>query len=164
MVADRNVSEVHFANAASSEALVSECRDENVEWVVDVPNDILTSGRTITCYCFANGTTVAEEDFEVIDRAKPAGYIYDQTEVTQNKPLKRYFSGTHANKTKITFDNINTSRMVMLYSCHLKNITTSATTTSGTLNIKFYDKDDNQISHFTVSVYTDKYTGSNYTK
>lgn len=76
--------QVHFSNG-SDDALVCKIKEEEGVRVVDVPNIILQKDEPIKAYLYTtaeDGTrTRSTHRFTVIGRARPAEYVYTETEV-----------------------------------------------------------------------------------
>ena len=81
IISDASISEVHFYNGTEDNALVCEVYEENNRRVVNVPNILLQDSWVIHAYAYLNDYTKVEERFKVIERAKPANYVYTETEV-----------------------------------------------------------------------------------
>jgi hypothetical protein len=78
IVKDPTVKEVHFSNFFMDEALVVEVR----EGLVEVPNIMLQSNLDIRAYGYCGDDyTLFEQAFEVRYKAKPADYVYTETEI-----------------------------------------------------------------------------------
>ena len=87
IVNDPSISEVHFYNGTEDNALVCEVYEENNRRVVNVPNILLQDSWVIHAYAYLNDYTKVEERFKVIARAKPANYVYTETEVLNYNTL-----------------------------------------------------------------------------
>ena len=87
IVSDASISEVHFYNGTEDRALVCEVYEENNRRVVNVPNILLQDSWVIHAYAYLNDYTKVEERFKVVARAKPANYIYTETEVLNYNTL-----------------------------------------------------------------------------
>lgn len=81
IVDDPSIGEVHFSNGTQSDALVCEVRDEDGKRVCDIPNILLQNDFRLKAYAYCIDYTKVEEVFVVISRAKPADYVYTETEV-----------------------------------------------------------------------------------
>ena len=83
--------EVHFCRKHDTVALVCRVRQENGERIVDVPNELLQTSETIMAYVYAKdewgNRTCHAQTFAVLPRAKPADYVYTQTEVLSYQQL-----------------------------------------------------------------------------
>ena len=79
------VSAVHFAHPGDSEAPTVTPREENGLIVADIPNYLLQSGRSIVAFLVDVDEnkieTTCDRIFSVINRPKPADYVYTETEV-----------------------------------------------------------------------------------
>lgn len=73
--------EVHFANMGYGDAPVVKVVDN----AVNIPNQLLTTAAPVYCWAFVRqndgGYTKKEKVIHVIKRAKPADYVYTETEV-----------------------------------------------------------------------------------
>ena len=87
IISDASISEVHFYNGTEDNALVCEVYEENNRRVVNVPNILLQDSWVIHAYAYLNDYTKVEERFKVIERAKPADYVYTETEVLNYNTL-----------------------------------------------------------------------------
>lgn len=87
IVEDETISEVHFYNGTEDSALVSEVYEKDNRRVVNVPNILLIDSWVIHAYAYLNDYTKVEERFKVIARAKPADYVYTETEVLNYNTL-----------------------------------------------------------------------------
>ena len=87
IISDASISEVHFYNGTEDNALVCEVYEENNRRVVNVPNILLQDSWVIHAYAYLNDYTKMEERFKVIERAKPANYVYTETEVLNYNTL-----------------------------------------------------------------------------
>ena len=87
IVSDASISEVHFYNGTEDSALVCKVYEENNKRVVNVPNILLQDGWVIHAYAYINDYTKVEERFKVFARAKPADYVYTETEVLNYNTL-----------------------------------------------------------------------------
>ena len=87
IISDASISEVHFYNGTGDNALVCEVYEENNRRVVNVPNILLQDSWVIHAYAYLNDYTKVEERFKVIERAKPANYVYTETEVLNYNTL-----------------------------------------------------------------------------
>lgn len=79
------VDSVHFSNFGDTEALVVKPKNENGKIVADIPNILLQSGKNIVVYSVNiaedSTETILDCTFTVRNRAKPADYVYTETEV-----------------------------------------------------------------------------------
>ena len=87
IVNDASIGEVHFYNGTEDNALVCEVYEENNRRLVNVPNILLIDSWVIHVYAFLIDYTKVEERFKVIARAKPADYVYTETEVLNYNTL-----------------------------------------------------------------------------
>ena len=85
IIGDPTCSEVHFCHENDENALVVRVYDLNGELVADVPNILLQSSDMIRVYAYiktdSEKYTKKETWFTVIERPKPADYIYTETEL-----------------------------------------------------------------------------------
>lgn len=87
------VSSVHFSNPGDPEALVVKPKEANGMVIADIPNILLQSGANLVVYT----VNVAENSVETIrdcvfpvrNRAKPADYVYTETEVLNYSNLAK---------------------------------------------------------------------------
>ena len=87
IVNDPSISEVHFYNGTEDNALVCEVYEKDNRRVVNVPNILLIDSWVIHAYAYLNDYTKVEERFKVFARAKPANYVYTETEVLNYNTL-----------------------------------------------------------------------------
>lgn len=93
-----HVDAVHFSNFGDTEALVVKPREENGNIIADIPNILLQSGRNIVVYT----VNVAEDSVETLvdctisvrSRAKPADYVYTETEIFKYEDLEKKANAT----------------------------------------------------------------------
>ena len=82
---NNTVSYVHFSNPGDREALVVKTKEENGVFVADIPNILLQSGANVIVYAVnisgESVETLVDCTFPVRKRAKPADYVYTETEV-----------------------------------------------------------------------------------
>lgn len=85
VVGDDVCNQVHFCNRTDNCSLVCEVYEENGQRLVDVPNILLQTAATITVFAYVHtaneGRTKHSEQFMVLQRTKPADYVYTETEV-----------------------------------------------------------------------------------
>ena len=89
IIRDSTVSEVHFSNRTDEEALVCETYEYNGFTLVDVPNILLQNHCKINVFVFDGSATKYKKTYEVYRRAKPADYIYTETEVKRYEDLEK---------------------------------------------------------------------------
>lgn len=94
IVSDDTCCEVHFDNGTTENALVCKVFSEDGLRLVDVPNIFLQSDKLLKVFAYVedecNQRTIHSEIFKVISRAKPADYIYTETEVwTAEKAVEK---------------------------------------------------------------------------
>jgi hypothetical protein len=88
-IEDRTITEVHFNNAADTEALVCEVYEQDGKKLVNVPNILLQQALDIRAYAYCgNCYTKQCERYKVIARAKPTDYVYTETEVRTLEDLE----------------------------------------------------------------------------
>jgi hypothetical protein len=88
IVSNDLIKEVHFTNASHKEALVCEVYEEDGIRVADVPNILLQDCWDIKVYGYCGECTRVSSVFKVIDRNKPADYVYTETEVKSYAALE----------------------------------------------------------------------------
>lgn len=92
-VRNMRVDAVHFSNFGDTEALVVKPKEENGMIVADIPNILLQSGSNIVVYSVNisqdSVETILDCTFSVRNRAKPADYVYTETEVLTWESLDR---------------------------------------------------------------------------
>ena len=91
-----DIGEVHFANYATSPALVCEVYEENGERLVNVPNILLQQPRTLIAYGCCAECVRAEVRFDVDARQKPADYVYTETEIKKYSDLDERIANLEA--------------------------------------------------------------------
>lgn len=87
IVSDPTITEVHFCNRTDECSLVCETYAEGGSVVVDVPNILLQTSWRIRAYAYDSNYTKHEQCFDVIQRTKPADYVYTETEVLNYNTL-----------------------------------------------------------------------------
>ena len=97
LIVNKNVcSEVHFCNGMDTCALVCEIYEENGQRLVDVPNILFQSADIIRVFAVVRGHngkhTRRSQAFVVLDRTKPADYVYTETEVKDYADLESRIS------------------------------------------------------------------------
>ena len=77
------INEIHFAHPDDTEALVVAAKAANLEgyYTAEIPNILLQSGENIIVYAVGDDMTIGRCTFNVIDREKPADYVYTETEI-----------------------------------------------------------------------------------
>lgn len=87
---DIEADEVHFAHENDKEALVVKTQnDEEKKCVADIPNILLQSDKKIKMWIVKNNQTVCFKFLIVIERAKPADYVYEETEILRYENLEK---------------------------------------------------------------------------
>lgn len=90
VVEDEIAKEVHFTNTVTKEALVCEVYIEDGKKVANVPNILLQTDWDIKAYAACDLCVRAAATFTVAARAKPADYVYTETEtLNYNSLLER---------------------------------------------------------------------------
>lgn len=97
LVEDDSITQVHFANAATTTAYVVSVS----AGMANVPNIILQQNFDIKVYGYDKEFTKFEKTFEVEKRSKPQDYVYTETEILNYETL--------ANEIKEVKENIGTS-------------------------------------------------------
>lgn len=97
LVEDDSITQVHFANAATTTAYVVSVSNG----MANVPNIILQQNFDIKVYGYDKEFTKFEETFEVEKRSKPQDYVYTETEILNYETL--------ANEIKEVKENIGAS-------------------------------------------------------
>lgn len=88
-VTDSTVTEVHFSNTTKKEALICEVYEENGKKLVNVPNILLQEVWDILAYAYCGECyTKQHARYKVIERSKPADYVYTETEVKSYTKLE----------------------------------------------------------------------------
>lgn len=99
------VSAVHFAHPGDSEAPTVIPREENGLIVADIPNYLLQSGRSIVAFLVDMDEnkveTTCDRIFTVINRPKPADYVYTETEVQTWHSLEERIKNLEENSTGV---------------------------------------------------------------
>ena len=83
LVEDDSITQVHFANAATTTAYVVSVSNG----MANVPNIILQQNFDIKVYGYDKEFTKFEETFEVEKRSKPQDYVYTETEILNYETL-----------------------------------------------------------------------------
>ena len=83
------IDEVHFAHQNDAEALVLEPKDVGGTLVADIPNILLQSSMPIKAWLMCGDVTVFSDILVPIRRAKPADYVYTETEILRYKSLEK---------------------------------------------------------------------------
>ena len=96
--------EIHFSMADIADALVVQAFEQNGEIVANVPNILLQHYGLLTAYYYVydneSAYTVRSCVFEVRHRAKPADYVYTETEVLTWKALDERMQGLEQSVTE----------------------------------------------------------------
>ena len=88
IVYDNTISEVHFSNRMSDNALVCEVYTDNGLTLVNVPNILLQQSYAVNVYAYDGEFTRHSISFEVKPRTKPTDYVYTETEVKNWEEIK----------------------------------------------------------------------------
>lgn len=89
VVEDNTITHVHYCNRTAEEAMVVEVYDDGAKRVADVPNILLQDVWSICAYGFCGSCyTKQHKVFKVIERSRPASYIYTETEVLRWETLE----------------------------------------------------------------------------
>lgn len=87
-----SIDSVHISNYGDATALVIKPKQENGEYIVDIPNILLQDDQNIVVYSVNvsedKTETIRECVFPVHKRAKPSDYIYTETDVFTYKALE----------------------------------------------------------------------------
>ena len=97
LVEDDSITQVHFANAATTTAYVVSVS----AGMANVPNIILQQNFDIKVYGYDKEFTKFEKTFEVEKRSKPQDYVYTETEILNYETL--------ANEINEVKENLGTS-------------------------------------------------------
>lgn len=89
IVSDPKITEVHFSNKTGANALVCEVYELEGVRVADVPNILLQEDWKLKVYAYNADHTETSDCFKVITRAKPADYVYTETEVRTWEELNK---------------------------------------------------------------------------
>ena len=81
IVDDKDISEVHFCNKITDCSYVCETYTENEVLLVNVPNILLQTDWEIEAYAYIGNCIKSSERFDIVSRAKPDNYIYEETEI-----------------------------------------------------------------------------------
>lgn len=88
IIEDNSINEVHFCNRTDEYSIVCEVFEQDGLRLVNVPNILLQDNWDIKVYAYCINYTKVEEHFKVVARAKPADYIYTETEIKDYDDLK----------------------------------------------------------------------------
>ena len=87
IVSDASISQVHFCNKTDDESLVVEVYELDGKRVADVPNILLQNVWRICVYAWDSNYTKHMARFDVVERSKPATYVYTETEILNYETL-----------------------------------------------------------------------------
>lgn len=93
------VSQVHFCNRTSTEALVLDVYEDHGQILVDVPNILLQDNWDMNVYAYDDNYTKYEVAFKIYPRNKPADYVYTETEVATWEKLEQRMDEIEATVT-----------------------------------------------------------------
>lgn len=97
IVSNSDICEVHFCNRTSDCSLVVEPYWEDAKYIANIPNVLLQDARPIRVYAYIDDEyTLAEEQFTVKSRTKPADYVYTETEIKSYDYLKNKIDAIEA--------------------------------------------------------------------
>lgn len=91
------IDEVHFAHQNDAEALVLEPKDADGALVADIPNILLQSSMPIKAWLMCGDVTVFSDILVPIRRAKPADYVYTETEILRYESLEKRIKALEEN-------------------------------------------------------------------
>lgn len=86
--AEYTLAEVHFQHCGASDALVVEIYEEEGKKLAKIPNIFLQSSAPIKAWLTDGEKTICGQILTVIPRAKPADYVYTETEVKRYEALE----------------------------------------------------------------------------
>lgn len=86
--AEYTVAEVHFQHCGKEDALVVEIYEEEGRSLAKLPNILLQSSAPIKAWLTDGEKTICGQILTVIQRAKPADYVYTETEVKRYESLE----------------------------------------------------------------------------
>ena len=81
IVDDNGITEVHFCNKITTCSYVCETYTEDTLLLVNVPNILLQEDWEIEAYAYIGNCIKSSERFDIVSRAKPDNYIYEETEI-----------------------------------------------------------------------------------
>ena len=81
IVDNKDITEVHFCNKITDCSYVCETYTENGVLLVNVPNILLQTDWEIEAYAYVGNCIRSNERFDIVSRAKPDNYIYEETEI-----------------------------------------------------------------------------------
>ena len=94
------VDEIHFARENDKDALVERTKDVEGKLVADIPNILLQRYGKIRVWLVSEDQTVFSDILIVIQRAKPADYVYTETEVLRYEDLEKRIKALEENGTE----------------------------------------------------------------
>lgn len=90
------VSEVHFSNFATDNALIVAPYEKDGAIIADIPNILLQKAYTIDIYLVQGEQTVYKHKLPVNARPKPSDYVYTETEVQSYRALETRLAALEA--------------------------------------------------------------------
>lgn len=81
LIVEEGITEVHYDNGTTGEALCCQVKEVDGEHRVDVPNIFLQTAACIQAYAWSGKSVISHVELWVEPRDKPADYVYTQTEV-----------------------------------------------------------------------------------
>ena len=88
VINDTTITQIHFCNRTDNCSLVVEVQNVNGKRVAQVPNILLQTDWDIRVYGYCGGCyTKHKKVFKVVNRTKPADYVYTETEVLNYSTL-----------------------------------------------------------------------------
>lgn len=90
------VSEVHFSNFATDNALIVAPYEKDGAIIADIPNILLQKAYTIDVYVMQGEQTVYKHKLPVNARPKPSDYVYTETEVQNYRALESRLAALEA--------------------------------------------------------------------
>jgi hypothetical protein len=97
VVEDETITQVHFCNFISTNALVCETYKEDGLTLVNVPNILLQDNWRIHIFAYDVNYTKHSTEYEVIPRSKPSGYVYTETEIKDYADLEERLAALEEN-------------------------------------------------------------------
>ena len=91
------VAEVHFQHCGESDALVVEIYEEEGRKLAKIPNILLQSSAPIKAWLTDGEKTICGQILTVNQRAKPADYVYTETEVKRYETLEKRIENLEKN-------------------------------------------------------------------
>lgn len=104
IVADAEITQVHFCNRTEDCSLVCETYIEDGLNIVNVPNVLLQEDWRINVYAYDRNYTKFSETFDVVRRSKPESYVYTETEVLNFNVLLEKMDAIEENIAEVVND------------------------------------------------------------